>query len=139
MRGLAGTAPAAQLTPGPLPGLPGGPISLQGLIRRLAEPMANEVMSAGADRMCAGGGGRNGYRERKPTTCVGTLAPKAPRLRRGSFSPEDAPTRHQRTDRALRAHAREQRAEADERGDKAQVLPSPGAGSPYRRCHSRVG
>lgn len=51
--------------------------------------------------MCAGSNGRNGYRERKPTTCVSTLTLRVPKPRQGSLFPEDAPTRHQRTDRAL--------------------------------------
>ena len=62
----------------------------------------NEIMSAEAYQMCAAtGNSRNGYRERKLTTCVGTLTLRVPKLRSGSFFPDDVLERYQRVDRAI--------------------------------------
>ena len=59
-------------------------------------------MSAEADQMCAAtGNSRNGYRERTLTTCVGTLTLRVPKLRSGSFFPDDVLERYQRVDRAI--------------------------------------
>lgn len=59
-------------------------------------------MDAEADQPCAGGvNSRNGYRERMPKTCVGDITMRIPKLRSGSFFPEDAIERCQRVDRAL--------------------------------------
>ncbi len=59
-------------------------------------------MSAEADEPCAASGNsRNGYRERKLLTCVGTLTLRIPKLRAGSFFPENVIERYQRVDRAL--------------------------------------
>lgn len=75
---------------------------MQELLRQLAESVVNEIMSAEADELCASSGNsRNGYRERKLLTCVGTLTLRIPKLRRGSFFPEDVIERYQRADRAL--------------------------------------
>jgi hypothetical protein len=49
----------------------------------------------------ATGNGKNGYRDRKLETCVGTLALRVPKLRSGSFFPEDVIERYQRMDRAV--------------------------------------
>ena len=47
----------------------------------MAEMLANEIMGAEADQLCdATGKSRNGYRERKLTTCVGTLTLRIPKL-----------------------------------------------------------
>lgn len=43
-------------------------------------------MDAEADHLC---GGDNGHRKRGLTTCVGTLTLRIPKLRSGSFFPED--------------------------------------------------
>ena len=85
-----------------------GAINLQELIRRLAEDVANGIMDAEADQMCeATGNSRNGYRPRTLETCVGELSPRVPKLRSGSFFPEDVITRYQRVDRAPVAAAAE--------------------------------
>ena len=47
-------------------------------------------MDAEADQMCeATGNSRNGYRPRTLKTCVDELSLRVPKLRSGSFSPED--------------------------------------------------
>lgn len=103
MQSLPDAPLTAQVTPGLLPRFQDGSINMQELIRQLAESIANEVMSAEADEFCGEGNSRNGYRERSLQTCVGTLTLKVPKLRRGSFFPEDVLTRYQRVDRALAA------------------------------------
>lgn len=47
---------------------------------------------------------RNGYRERRLGTCVGTAAPGMPKLREGSYFPDDIVSRWSRTDTALLLH-----------------------------------
>ena len=85
-----------------MPRFDDGAIDMQELIRRLAEQVVNAVMDAEADQLCGGGAnGRNGYRERGLATCVGTLALRTPKLRTGSFFPDDVIERYQRVDRAL--------------------------------------
>lgn len=94
-----------------MPRFEDGSINLQEVLRQLAEPVVNEVMSAEADQLCrATGNSRNGYRERMLTTCVGTLTLRVPKLRTGSFFPEDVLERHQRVDRAVVAAVAEMHA-----------------------------
>ncbi len=95
----AGTAVDATLA---LPRFEDGFINMQELLRQLAESVVNEVMSAEADQLCgATGNSRNGYRERGLVTCVGVLSLRIPKLRCGSFFPDDVLERHQRVDRAI--------------------------------------
>ena len=85
-----------------MPRFEDGSVNLQELVRRLAEDVANAIMAAEAEQLCGEtGNSRNGYRERELKTCVGTLTLKVPKLRRGSFFPEDVIERYQRVDRAL--------------------------------------
>ena len=85
-----------------MPRFDDGAIDMQELLRRLAEQVVNAVMDAEADQLCGGGANsRNGYRERSLATCVGTLTLRIPKLRSGSFFPEDVLERHRRVDRAL--------------------------------------
>ena len=85
-----------------MPRFDDGAIDMQELIRRPAEQVVNAVMDAEADQLCGGGANsRNGYRERSLATRVGTLTLRIPKLRTGSFFPEDVTERHRRVDRAL--------------------------------------
>ena len=85
-----------------MPRFDDGAIDMQELLRRLAERVVNAVMDAEADQLCGGGANsRNGYRERSFATCVGTQTLRIPKLRSGSFFPEDVLERHRRVDRAL--------------------------------------
>lgn len=80
-----------------MPRFDDGAIDMQELLRRLAEQVVNAVMDAEADQLCGGGANsRNGYRERALATCVGTLTLRIPKLRSGSFFPEDVIERYQR-------------------------------------------
>ncbi|MGO5392442.1 IS256 family transposase [Collinsella sp. LCP19S3_C9] len=77
-------------------------VDIQSLLRPLAEQVANAIMDEEADHLCGdGANSRNGYRNRTPETCVGTLNLRIPELRTGSFFPEDVLERHRRVDRAL--------------------------------------
>ena len=78
-----------------------GAIDMQELLRRLAEQVVNAIMDAEADQLCSGSNTRNGYRERRLKTCVGALTLRIPKLRTGSFFPDDVIERYQRVDRAL--------------------------------------
>ncbi len=87
-----------------MPRFADGCINLQEVIRRFAEQAVNAIMDAEADQLCkAPGNSRNGYRERSLKTCVGELRLRVPKLRSGSFFPEDVIERYQRVDRALAA------------------------------------
>ena len=82
--------PEAAAIPPALPRFEDGFINMQELLRALAESVVNEIMSAEADQLCdATGNSRNGYRERRLVTCVGTLTLRIPKLRVGSFFPDD--------------------------------------------------
>lgn len=84
--GMPATAPAPQS----LPRFADGTINLQEFIRSMAELLTNEIMSAEADQLCGSTvNSRNGFRERKQTTCVGTLTLRTPKLRSDSFFPAD--------------------------------------------------
>ena len=92
----------------PTPDLPAmprfddGAIDMRELIRRLAEQGVDAVVEDEAGQICGGGANsRNGYRERSLATCVGTLTLRIPKLRTGSFFPDDVIERYQRVDRAL--------------------------------------
>ncbi len=84
-----------------MPRFEDGSINLRELIIALAEDAASAMMDAEADQLSAGGANsRDGYRERSPATCVGDIALRIPKLRSGSFFPEDVVERYQRAGRA---------------------------------------
>ena len=101
MQSLSDAPLTATLDGATMPRFQDGTINMQELLRQLAESVVNEIMDAEADQMCGEGNSRNGYRERKLMTCVGTLTLRVPKLRVGSFFPDDVLTRYQRVDRAL--------------------------------------
>ena len=98
MESLAESTPAQAA----VPRFGDGSIDLRELVRSLAEDVVNAIMDAEADQLCAGGANsRNGYRERNLVTCVGDITMRMPKLRTGSFFPEDVVERYQRVDRAV--------------------------------------
>lgn len=104
MTAMSGIAEATISAATEMPRFADGSINLQEVLRQLAESVVNEVMGAEADQLCeATGDSGNGYRERMPATCVGTLTLRASKLRSGSFFPEDVLERYQRVDRAVAA------------------------------------
>lgn len=79
-----------------------GMVDIQSLLRLLAEQAVNAIMDEEADQLCGdGANSRNGYRNRTLETCVGTLNLRIPKLRTGSFFPEDVLECYRRVDRAL--------------------------------------
>ena len=71
------------------------------LIRVMAESLVNETMDAQVDEACARGNQRNGYRERKLVTSVGTITLRIPKPCAGSYFPEDFIKQYSRVDRAV--------------------------------------
>ncbi len=85
-------------------------VDLREFGRRMLELVANAAMSAKADEECGAAYGerspertnsRNGYRERGLATSVGDVTLRIPKLRSGSFFPDDLIERYCRVDRAL--------------------------------------
>lgn len=67
----------------------------------MTESLVNEIMDALAKDACADGNQRNGYRERKLATSVGAINFYIPKLRRGSYFPEDLLICYLRVDRTV--------------------------------------
>lgn len=84
-----------------MPRFDDGMLDLRELGRTLVETLVNEIMGAQADMLCDEGNSRNGYRERKLTTSVGQITMKIPKLRMGTYFPDDMVNRYSRTDRAV--------------------------------------
>lgn len=77
-----------------------GMVNINELVRTLAEALVNEIMDAQAEDACAEGNQRNGHRERRLLTSVGRITLRIPKLRRGTYFPEDLIERYSRVDRA---------------------------------------
>ena len=84
-----------------MPRFDDGMVNMAELIKVMAESLVNEIMDAQADEACEAGNQRNGYRERRLTTSVGTINLRIPKLRAGSYFPEDLIERYSRVDRAV--------------------------------------
>lgn len=84
-----------------IPRFDDGMVNLSELIRTLAESVVNEIMDAEAEDACADGNQRNGYRERRLITSVGAITLRIPKLRHGTYFPEDLLVRYSRVDRAV--------------------------------------
>lgn len=69
----------------------------------MAEALVNDIMDAQAEGACADGNQRNGNRERALIASVGLINLRIPKLRRGSYFPEDLLVRCSRIDRAVTA------------------------------------
>ena len=91
-----------------MPRFEDGSVNLRELMRRIAEDVVSAIMDADADQLCTrGANSRNGYSERNLVTCVGDITMRIPKLRSGSFFPEDVVERYQRVDRAVVSAAAE--------------------------------
>ena len=73
-------------------------LDLNGMARTLLEDLVNTVMVEQVEEL---GCVRNGYRERKLVTSVGTLTLKIPKLREGTYFPDDIVSKWSRCDTAL--------------------------------------
>lgn len=78
-----------------------GMVNIQELLQVMAEALVNEITDARAEDACADGNQRNGYRERTLVTSVDAINLRIPKLRRGSYFPEDLLVRYSRVDRAV--------------------------------------
>lgn len=78
-----------------------GTLDLGGVARRLLEDVVNAVMDGQASELCADGNMRNGYRERTLNTQVGPITLRIPKLREGTYFPDDVIAPYSRGDRAL--------------------------------------
>ena len=92
-----------QQTPRPdLPRRGDGSVDLNAAARSLLEGCLNALMDEQASELAeATGTQRNGHRERSLDTCVGTLTLRIPKLRRGTYFPDDVVSRWSRTDTAM--------------------------------------
>ena len=84
-----------------LPVAADGMLDLNGLARKLLEECLNTVMDEQADELLGEGNRRNGYRERKLNTCIGPITLRIPKLREGTYFPDDILKPYSRTDRAM--------------------------------------
>ena len=84
-----------------MPRFDDGMVNMAELIRVMAESLVNEIMDARADEACEGGNRRDGHRERKLVTGVGTINLRIPKLRAGGHFPEDLIERYSRAARTM--------------------------------------
>ncbi|MBP3885909.1 MAG: IS256 family transposase [Olsenella sp.] len=84
-----------------------GTIDLTELARMSLEDVVNRIMDAQADELCGEGNRRNGYRERSLVTPVGEITMRIPKLREGTYFPEEIIRPYSRVDRAVVAAVRE--------------------------------
>ena len=84
-----------------IPRFDDGMVNINELVRILAEALVNEIMDAQAEDACADANQRNGYRERRLLTSAGRITLRIPKLRRGTYFPEDLIERYSRADRAV--------------------------------------
>lgn len=77
-------------------------LDLNGFCRNLLETALNAMMDEQASELCAAQGWRrNGYRERSLSTCIGDVVLRIPKIREGTYFPDDVVERWSRTDSAL--------------------------------------
>lgn len=84
-----------------------GTVDLVELGRRRLEAAVNRIMDWQADELCGEGNRRNGYRERGLLTPVGEITLRIPKLREGTYFPEEIVRPYSRVDRAMAAIVRE--------------------------------
>ena len=84
-----------------------GTIDLVELARLQLEAMVNQIMDWQADEVCGEGNRRNGYRERGLLTPVGEITLRIPKLREGTYFPDELVRPYSRVDRAMVAIVKE--------------------------------
>jgi hypothetical protein len=84
-----------------------GTIDLVELGRRQIEAMVNRIMDLQADELCGEGNRRNGYRERGLLTPVGEITLRIPKLREGTYFPDELIRPYSRVNRAMVAIVKE--------------------------------
>lgn len=84
-----------------------GTLDINELMRMGLERTVNAIMDARADEVLGEGNRRNGYRERKLLTAVGEITMRIPKLREGTYFPDELIRPYSRVDRAVVAAVRE--------------------------------
>lgn len=84
-----------------------GTIDINEMMRRELERMVNQIMDWQADEVCGEGNRRNGYRERRLVTLLGEITMRIPKLREGTYFPDELIRPYSRVDRAMVAVVRE--------------------------------
>lgn len=95
------------LATGDMPVREDGSIDLTELARMSLEDMVNQIMDIQADELVGEGNRRNGYRERRLVTPVGEIVMRVPKLREGTYFPDEIVRPYSRVDRAVIATVRE--------------------------------
>lgn len=105
---------------------------------RMSETVLNALMSMQADEACGATWGerseerassRNGYRERGPSTTAGELTLEVPKLRKGTYFPDDILRRRGRADAAPAAAITEMYVQGVPAGKVEAVARKPGLDS----------
>ena len=84
-----------------------GTIDINEMMRRELERMVNQIMDWQADELRGEGNRRNGYRERKLVTVLGEITMRIPKLREGTYFPDELIRPYSRVDRAMVAIVKE--------------------------------
>jgi putative transposase len=121
-----------------IPRFDDGMVNIAELVRVLAESLVNEVMDAQAEEACADGNQRNGYRERTLLTSVGKITLRIPKLRHGTYFPDDLLVRYSRVDRAVVAAVSEMVANGVSTRKVERVAEAMGIGSMSASQVSRI-
>ena len=90
-----------------LPAREDGTLDLNEVMRLELERTGNAIMDAQADEMLGEKNRRNGYRERKLATVVGVITMRIPKLREGTYFPDELIRPYSRVDRAVIAAVKE--------------------------------
>lgn len=96
---VAHEAPAMSLAD--MPTTDEGTVDFRRLAVRLVEQCVNAAMEMAVDELAGEGVRRNGYRERRLMTVIGEIRLRIPRLREGSYFPDEVLRPYSRTDRAM--------------------------------------
>ena len=96
---VAHRAPAMALAEMPM--TEDGTVDFRRLAVRLVEDCVNAAMEMAVEEVAGEGVRRNGYRERRLRTVIGEITLRIPRLREGSYFPEELLRPYSRTDRAM--------------------------------------
>lgn len=91
----------APLTLAELPMAADGLIDFRKLAIGLVESCVNAAMEMAVEEIAGEGTRRNGYRERKLKTVIGEITLRIPKLREGTYFPEEVLRPYSRTDRAM--------------------------------------
>ena len=84
-----------------------GTIDINEMMRRQLEAMADQVTGWQADELCGEGDRSRGCRKRRPAATVGEITLRIPKLREGTYFPDELIRPYSRVDRAMVGVVRE--------------------------------